>query len=174
MKTLTKEQKEANRKERERIKERAVILAEMTQPEIKELNIVIEWKKSRTWGNCPRAYVEVSRKDGTFYRSDPSYYASGCGYCKESTVIAEIFNDYLKYKLWRLLPEQAKGGHGSLDNGPAPYGINIRNYDDIERRYFAGGIGVNCYYQISEYIGGKFECIASGKSFDVYKYTDSK
>lgn len=36
----------------------------------------------------------------------------------------------------------------------------------------AGGIGASCYDKISEYIGGTWEHVASGKSFDCYKYTD--
>jgi hypothetical protein len=173
---LTAEQKEANklaRKEsREQVKEIARIEGEKNQPEVKEITINIEWRKSRTWGNCPRATALVSFRNGTFERNE-GFYASGCGYDKESQVISDIFNQYLKYKLWRLSEEQIKGGHGSGDNGPAPYGINYRKHNDgTEYRGFAGGIGVNCYYRISEHIGGKFESLASGKSFDAYKYTD--
>jgi hypothetical protein len=177
MKTrLTEEQKEANKIARKeaayKAKELARMEAEKNQPEVKEINISIEWKKSRTWGNCPRATASVSFKNGTFERND-SFYASGYGYDKESHVIAEIFNTYLKYKLWNLPEEKMRGGHGSGDNGPAPYGINYRtSINGEEYRGFAGGIGVNCYYRISEHIGGKFDCIASGKTFDVYKYTD--
>jgi hypothetical protein len=75
----------------------------------------------------------------------------------------------MKSKLWALPFDMLKGGNGSLDKGSAPYGIHL--YSD-NRPHFGGGIGTNCYYRICEYIGGKFEHIASGKTFDVYKYTD--
>ena len=84
-------------------------------------------------------------------------------------MIANVFNAYLKYKLWNLSPEQRKGGNGSGDAGKAPYGIHV--YSDGHPHY-GGGIGTNCYYRIAEYIGGKFEHISSGKTFDVYKFTD--
>jgi hypothetical protein len=174
MKTkLTIEQKEANKIARKELAEKTKELNrlndERNQKQINSIDITIEWKRSRIWGGCPRAEVSVHFIDHTFERSG-GFYASGCGYDKESTVIAEIFNKYLKYKLWLLSDENIKGGHGTGDKGPAPYGINNHN----NYRGYAGGIGVNCYYRIAEYIGGHFECIASGKTFDVYKYTDIK
>lgn len=66
--------------------------------------------------------------------------------------------------------EQIKGGHGSGDEGPAPYGIT--SYD--MGRGYSGGIGTNCYYRIAEYIGGVFEHVAGGNMFDVYRYTDNE
>jgi hypothetical protein len=61
----------------------------------------------------------------------------------------------------------------------APYGVSAGSYKDdfdipVEYRHFDGGIGTNCYYAISEFIGGKFEHTASGKTFDVYTYKDGK
>ena len=178
---LTQEQKDANKlakkEERKRIKETARIEAEKNQPKVKTLLITIEWKKSRMWGSNPYAKAEVTYKDNSagewktgFYRED-GFTCSGCGYDKESTVVAEIFNRFMKYKLWELNPADMKGGNGSGDNGPAPYGIHLYSED---RPHYGGGIGTNCYYRIAEYIGGKFEHMASGKTFDVYKYTDNE
>ena len=171
---LTEEQKAARRAERKAVKEEAAKLEkverEKNQPPVKSITITIEWGKSRTCGANPHAEADVRFKDGQFERRG-GYTASGWGYDKESTVVAQIFNDFLKYKLWQFAPEQIKGGHGSMDHGPAPYGIN--SYSETNRSY-AGGIGVNCYYDISEYIGGKFVKIAGGKTFDVYEYTDNE
>ena len=36
---------------------------------------------------------------------------------------------------------------------------------------FEGGVGVSCYDRIFNKIGYKFETIASGKNFDVFKIT---
>lgn len=177
--TLTIEQREANKlarkQARDEAKELARIESERNQPAVKEITISIEWKKSRTWGSVPHARADVTFKDNTageygtgFYRQG-GYTAGGCGYDKESTVIAQIFNQFLRYKLWLLSDEAIKGGNGSNDAGSAPYGIH--HYRD-NYRTFGGGIGTNCYYRIAEYIGGKFEHIASGKTFDVYKYTE--
>ena len=143
---------------------------EKSQLPVKAITITIEWKKSRMWSNNPHAEAGVEFHNGTFERRD-RFTCSGCGYDKESTVIASIFNAFLLYKLWAMPPKDIKGGHGSGDKGPAPYGIT--NYQP-EWRGYSGGIGTSCYYRISEYIGGKFEHIASGKMFDVYKYTDGR
>lgn len=156
--------KEENRIARELKK----IEAEKNQKPVKELTISIEWKKSRTWGGNPHATAIVYYHDGTAERRD-GYTASGCGYDKASTVVAEIFDDFLKYKLWRKLPEEKKYWINQ-EKRAEPYGVVIR--DDM--RYFSGGIGMSCFPAISEFIGGKFETVASGNSFDVYKYTDNE
>lgn len=166
----------ARREAREALKDEARIASEKNQRPVKEMTITIQWVRSKTWGHNPNASVDVyfhnplPDKYGTFEHKD-GYRASGCGYDKESTVIAAIFNDFLKYKLWQLTPAQRKGGNGSLDSGKAPYGIHV--YSD-NRPHFGGGIGTSCYYKIAEYIGGRFEQVTSGKSFDVYKYTDGQ
>lgn len=168
---LTAEEKEARKTARQELRKaekiRLRIEGEKNQKPVKSIKINIEWKKSFTWGSNPHAECWVSYKDGTCdYFS--GYTASGCGYDKESTVIAEIFNQFIKYKLWALDDEAIKGGHGSGDTGKAPYGINVYS----SGRGFAGGIGTSCYYKIAEYIGGKFENIASGKSFDAFRYEE--
>ena len=180
MKTkLTEDQKAANKLARQELakqtKEANRINDERNQPEVKEIIISIEWRKSRTWGSNPNAKADVTFKDKTagpwgtgFYRAD-GFTCSGCGYDKESTVIAEIFNKFLKSKLWQLPAEALKGGNGSGDKKNAPYGIHLYSPN---RPHFGGGIGTSCYYRIAEYLGATFEHVASGKMFDVYKYTD--
>ena len=154
---LTPEQKEANkvqraeaRKESKRI---AKIEAEKNQLQVKEVKFNIEWKKSRMWGFNPHMEAYIYFVDGSGEKY--SCTASGCGYDKESTVIAEVFNAFLKYKLYQISETEA-----------LPYGIRIGDY-----KGYSGGIGVECYYKIAENINGKFEKLASGKSFDAYKLT---
>jgi hypothetical protein len=159
---------ELRRKLNEEKKELARIASEKNQKPVKCITLNIEWKHSRTWGNNPSLSAFVVFKDGHSEQS-PVYRCSGCGYDKESTVIADVFNQYLKYKLWNMPIEKIKGGNGSGDKGTAPYGIHL--YRD-NAPHFGGGIGTNCYYDIAKYIGGTFEHIASGKTFDAYKYTD--
>ena len=173
---LSEEQKLVNKLLRQKTKlEKSIndkIFKEKNQKPIAEITINIEWKRSRTWGNCPRCEAKVHFKDGT-WETSPTYAASGCGYDKESTVIANVFNDYLKYKLWNridTLTEKCK---------EVPYGIHSGKYKtnfdiNVEHCSFDGGIGTNCYYSISKFIGGKFENVASGKTFDAFKYTDSE
>lgn len=167
---------EARRKARTEQKELLEIEAQKNQKAVKELVITIEWRKSYTWGNNPHAEAEVTYKDGTFERRD-GYTCSGCGYDKESTVIAEIFNDFLRYKLYQ------KHNLASTINGEKtnhPYGVYYYGGELGEKHEsgyigmpsFNGGVGTSCYYKIGEFIGGKFENVASGKTFDVFKYID--
>ena len=113
------------------------------------------------WGYNPHATARVYFKGGGYeYRE--GYTATGCGYDKESTVIAQIFNDFLKYKLYKKYIEEK------------PYGITIGRNDKYAERYYDGGVGISCYYKISEYIGGQFINRASGKTYDSYEYINKR
>ena len=153
--TLSQEQKEANKLARQEARKEAKRLskieAEKNQKPVKEITFSIEWSK----GGNPTLTARALHIDSS--TSLVTSKAGGYGYCKESTVIADAFNSLLKYKLYQL------------DNIDAlPYGIylNRNGYTG-----YSGGIGVSCYYSISELIGGKFEKLASGKTFDAYKLT---
>jgi hypothetical protein len=165
-KKLTEEEKLARREARKEAKhvkkEQDRVEAEKNQKKVKRMIITIEWKKSRTWGWCPRATANVEYHDGRYATGE--YYASGCGYCKESTVIASAFNDFLKYKLHEV--KKAK-------KEKAPYGISFYVYEDLPSYNFEGGVGTSCYYPISEFIGGKFKHISNTKRTDVFEYIDN-
>jgi len=166
---LTPDQKLANKLARQEAKkvakELARIEAEKNQKEVAIISISIEWKKSRMWGHNPHLDADITFKDGTCTNFRAT--CSGCGYDKESTVIADVFNAFLKYKLYRpLLPVTT----GTIRDNGIPYGITI----DPDWKYYDGGIGMNCYYTISEAIGGKLIRNASGKSYDAYTYTDNE
>ena len=124
---------------------------------IKTLTISIEWKKSRTWGMNPHATAEVTHLDGT-YETKTGYKASGCGYDKASTVVAAICNDFL---MDRLKKKRTTTKH--------PYGVYCGK--DKDRRRFEGGVGMACYIDIARFLGGRFEILASGHTFDVYRIT---
>ena len=127
------------------------------QKPVESITIAIEWFRSRTYGLAPRATAWVSYKDGSTELRE-GYKAPGWGYDKwESTLIAGVFNDFLKYKLY----------DGDLTGKTKPYGVFIG-----PDPYYSYGIGVFSFYAIAEYIGGTFEYVASGKRFNVYKYTD--
>ena len=66
--------------------------------DVKEIYIDILWKKSYMWGMNPHAIATVIYKDGSISRQE-NFTCSGCGYDKESTIIAQIFNTNLRYKL---------------------------------------------------------------------------
>jgi hypothetical protein len=160
-------------------KEQKLIEEQKSQKHVKSLTISIEWRKSRTWGHNPHAEVAVEFHDGTFIRKD-GYKCSGCGYDKESTVIAEIFNDFLRYKLYEKHELESRI-NGETTNHP--YGVYYYDGKVIppkpgdyyySKPSFNHGVGTSCYYSIGKFIGGTFENVASGKSFSVFKYTDGK
>lgn len=166
---LTTEQKEANKLARKQVKETAKELArieaEKNQKPVASITINIEWGKSRMWGWNPKCEAVIRHKDGSYSKGFAT--CSGCGYDKESTVIADIFNNFLKYKLYQPLTPTDRDDRDT--NGQKyPYGIYLGEY-----RHFSGGIGTDCYYAISKAIGGTFKKVASGKSFDAYEYTDN-
>jgi glycosyltransferase involved in cell wall biosynthesis len=137
-------------------KEDEKIFNEVNQKEVDAIEIHIEWKKSQTWGNVPHAEAIIRYKDGTLKYSK-KYTATGCGYDKQSSVVADIFNDYLKYKLYQVDSTTKK-----------PYGVSIDKF-----KYYDGGVGINCYIGISKYIGGEFETIISNNKTDVFRYIDN-
>ena len=169
-------QKLEQRREAKKLqKEIARIESEKNQKPVSEIVINIEWKRSTTWGPNPNCEARVHFKDGD-YETSPTFKCSGCGYDKESTVIADVFNQYLKYKLWQKAAQILKPKKEYSYNPVShihPYGIYLPS-KDYNRVSFNGRVGTNCYKQISEFIGGKFEHVSGGKSFDVYKYTDNE
>lgn len=139
--------------------------AEKNQPRIGSIKFSIEWSRSKTWGSNPHITATAYGNDGN-YIGEYNGTCSGCGYDKESTVIAQAFNYFLKYKLHLLAKKIVK----ERGTGKVPYGIH---YDaESENCYFDGGIGTECYRAISEFIGGEFSHTISGKSFGVFVYTD--
>jgi len=149
--TAKQAEKLARQEAKKEIKRLEKIEAEKKQKPVKEITFSIEWSK----GGNPTLEARAYHIDGS--TSYVKARAGGWGYCKESTVIADAFNSLLKYKLYEI-----------QDIEKLPYGIYINRN---QYTGYSGGIGVSCYYSISELIGGKFEKLASGKSFDAYKFT---
>lgn len=155
---------EARKQLREDAKRQKKIEEAKAQPRLESLTITIEWKKSRVWGYNPHATGEAITTEGR--RQVGTAKASGCGYCKRSTVIADLFNQFLRHKLFDqevLKRLEVK----------KPYGISLPPFNAKWLPYFEGGIGEGCFNQISEAIGGKWECVAYTDSVNVYRYTEN-
>lgn len=156
---LSTEQKAANKEARKLAAQQKKIDfkidAKKNQKAVKSIKINIEWSKQ----GHPTCEAWVSFEDGTgeVFKAR----AGGWGYCKESTVIAEIFNNCLAYKLFELQDQLIELGEKK------PYGISV----GLNYPYFAGGVGTSCYYRITEFLGGTFEKVANGKTFDAFKVT---
>lgn len=70
------------------IKQLQRFIAACNAPEIDYIGINVDWKKSTTWGWCPRAYVRTACGEN-------NYYSSGCGY------------DKLSHSIFHALPDAA-------------------------------------------------------------------
>lgn len=115
---------------------------------IRSISIFTEWKDNKTWGSNPSVEVKVyfTRKNGTTGAETGEGYASGCGYCKESSAMSDAFDscDHLKALLIVAKEKALKKGEA------LPYGSG---YGAIP--YYAGGVGVNCLMGLLEYLGAK-------------------
>lgn len=127
------------------------------QPAVRRLRVAIEWHKSRTWGNCPRLEYWCTTNDGDVIYGD-GIGASGWGYDKESTVVAEVFNRHCLGMAMRKYKRNKKQ--------QIPYGVRLGRY-----AYYEGGVGISSYRQIAEWLGGKMEHTACGRTYDEYVFT---
>lgn len=136
-------------------KRRAAVYDELdyieSAPDADTIDISVDWVKSRYWGLNPHAEVVVRFEpvdgiDGQICRGK----ASGCGYDKESTAIAEALNKSGSVlKLLCDLKEQALE-EGTNDQSPRTVtGISNQEccghgagYGAIPK--FEGGVGMSC------------------------------
>lgn len=108
------------------------------QPHPERIEIKIEWVKSRIWGANPHAEAWVKTAGGHY--AEYTATASGCGYDKLSTVVARIMNDCARGLLYSKRRNAKK----------APYGVYFNRWFPG----FDGGIGISCYHEIAEFLGG--------------------
>ena len=123
------------------------------------IDIVVEWKKNRTWGANPRAEVRT----GDFYFISSSI--GGCGYDKESTATAQCFNKDLGLKKCALV--------AMYNNAHKPKNkryINGVHFFNCSTSFFEGGCGFSCHRHVFELAGFKLEHQSSGKMFDSYYF----
>ena len=131
--------------------------ARAERPDVVRLRIHVQWKKSATWGRNPHAHYSCHFQDGTYQSGDET--CGGCGYDKESTVIARIFDSCVSGMLWRKTRKKS-----SLKD--KPYGVNMGWFPNFE-----GGVGTNCYITITKWLGGQWERVDYGKDYDSYEIT---
>lgn len=117
------------------------------------IEIDVEWKKSNTWGLCPRTSMRWEDAAGEWHYIDNAGYASGWGYDKHSSAVAEALN-HLKNLRYAVRNKDFK---------KSPYGIRKSDYTYC---YFEGGVGMSCYPSIMEWLGYKMKHVASAKTYD--------
>jgi hypothetical protein len=111
--------------------------------DISTINITVNWTKNKTWGYNPRATIFTNKEDVTEGK------ASGCGYDKESTAIAEALNknpDILKLLYIAKNKKMTFKNHNNHDI--LGYGSGY-----YELPYFEGGVGVNSLMNIFRKLG---------------------
>lgn len=131
-----------------------------TSPFVIHLEIDITWKDSKTWGLCPHAEARWEDTEGWHY-DDKAGSASGCGYDKLSSCVAEVLNKVLTRNLYekrRLVATKSKVPGG------IPYGLTSSEYHVAP--WVMGGTGISCYPPVIAFLGGKMKCVANAKRFE--------
>jgi len=121
-----------------------------------KIEMPIKWRRNSNGEYNPNCNAVVYFDDGT-EETTKKYRCSGCGYDKLSTIIAEVYNDFLTNE---------REEYFSKNPDKVPYGM----YKD----FFNGGIGTNSYGRISEALGGKLERVYGDKVFDFYVFTKNE
>lgn len=143
------------------------------------ISISVEWKRSYTWGYNPNAEVTIKKvnKDGYFSYDCYHGYASGCGYDKLSTAIANALNN--DTDLFGYLCEVKER---AIRKGKKPTATwNESNADFIHYGagygslpYFEGGVGSSLFGVLEKC---DFKCVASdrnSKTHDFFLYENVK
>ena len=122
--------------------------------------IEVNWSKGQFGANqakailCGCGYIEGSK-------------TGGCGYDKESTAIAEVFNRCfpLMKLLYNYRNNHTEGSNGEIFGYGSGHGFLPS---------FEGGVGTSSFYGILETVGCKMRCVASGKKYDIYEITKAE
>ena len=138
--------------------------------ELKYIRINVDWVRNRTWGYNPK--VEMWTNCGYYTGS-----ASGCGYDKESSAIAEALNN--SPEVMRKLYELAEKMLGEVGNVAYKSDLNCISWRNSIgygsgysiRPYFEGGVGIGCFESIFNKMGYSWHNAGSGKNWDCYNIT---
>lgn len=130
---------------------------------VETITINVDWVKNPTWGHNPHATIYTNNGETTEGK------ASGCGYDKESTAIAEALNknnDILKLLYIaknKKMTLKNTNNHDLLGYGSG-YGV---------LPYFEGGVGVSSLLNIFRKLGYNIQEHHTNKS-DFYTITKNK
>lgn len=142
--------------------------------DVQDLEIFIDWKKSYTWGWCPRAYIRshlLDQQKYNYYERSEGY-ASGCGYDKLSSAIASALNDSngalkLLYTAEEKRLRKVKNGLTTSRRDFIGYGSGYGSMP-----YFEGGVGFGCQASIFENLGFKAKTISDKDGFTIAAYIE--
>lgn len=147
--------KKLKRQEEKYINEQINKIDEVNQAEpVRYLSIICEWWRSSTWGMCP----SVETRSGEYHIGG----ASGCGYDKLSSAIAQALNQD-KRVLKRLYTLAEKG----LRQGKKTFHEIIgygSGYGSLP--YFEGGVGYTCFKSMFDKMNATVNTWSEGKTSD--------
>ena len=133
---------------------------EKSQMNVKYAEIVVRWRKNRTWGTTCTAEAKVETENGEWhYYTSPV--VSGCGYDKHSQALSYVFNAFFKGMIWRLTPAKVqrraeKMGQYFTSRGKGKWtGIPLAFCIGDYGRYWQGAIGTGPYIEAVAFLGGK-------------------
>lgn len=157
---ITRQQAEgyaANRLKKAAVKTYSAKLARIAEAEKTEvknatISIIVEYKRSRTWGYNPTAYVTLTAEtaDGTHKHQTATGTASGCGYDKKSAAVAQALNTLAIFDADMI---RTKDAHLARGEG-MPYGSGYGVMPYVE-----GGTGLSYIADILKTCG--YRCISS-------------
>jgi len=147
--------------------------------ELWEISIRMDWKRSRTWGSCPRVEAWVRTRDGDGNWDNDGMrkgYASGCGYDKSSAAICEAIGSAPaldRYciehpSLWHLYAVEGKTCFPHFSFG----GKGVSTFEDIFKGVYKRENG----YELTPYKGCPKWKIThmEGRTFDGWEITREK
>lgn len=119
------------------------------------INISVEWRNCRTYGNLS-AHANIIINGLSF-----TGFASGYGYDRESTAIADALNK--SFSALKVLYTKKNNAFDKTNHQLLGYGSG---YGVLP--YFEGGVGTKCLLALFEKAGYKLITESHGKRFDCY------
>lgn len=143
----------------EQTKNKIIDILKFECGDIKKIELSIDWVRSQTWGWNPTATGSIQTENGCFSLGTAK--ASGCGYCKKSTVYSEILNSSKAFKKMILL--KVLNIKDLLNNKSVlPYPLKV-NYWGISSNF--AGCGVESLINILELCGFEYKNILDRESY---------
>lgn len=161
----TRREKEINKRLNERL---AKLDRVASSPDLTDVSISVEWRKSSVWGYNPFATVTIHTADGWKQYTGT---ASGCGYDKLTAAVGSALNQSLS--VLKMLYTTKEDG---LNNPPEFGRFNGVTFDDPRTNaslihygagygalpYFEGGVGISSFFGVFEKCG--FRCISQNET----------
>lgn len=141
--------------------------------EISRIEVNVDWVRSQTWGANPHAEVSLYVEGEGWKRFNGT--ASGCGYDKLSTAVAEAINqcDLFRRDLAEFWYNRKKLSEKSEKyDGQIPYGFNYHSKMRVPA--FEDGVGYDCFDRIFKLMGYKRVGYHDSKMNDWYAYEKQK